>query len=427
MPVLTDDLVHQTSTTTGTGAKALVDVNGRRGFEDVFGDGGTDVFYYYISNRDAAEWEFGSGHIDGSGDLVADTVIKSSNGNAAVNFSAGTKDITSDWPASKQCIYDRELFDGVSLCALARALSVGQFAGDRFADSFGALTYVDTAGATNLDSGTTGVLKPTISTTDYGNTGGTGDRTASITVTTTLNVASGTASNLVDGGTGNNTTDSLAVTTAAAAGVYIRFDFGSGASKVIQEARWKQSSTDSHGTWKWQGSNNGSEWFDIGSSFTFGGATTQTMNQLSGNTTGYRYYQIVGVSGNYSQAPWYQEMEFKIADAPLAANNLIVASNGITPVNTVNTIVIVARVKHVDSAAAGTDYNFTVSRNGGSDYSGNLTLHDRFTDPSDSCHVIESDPIDVSGQATPSTIKWQFTTANNKNVELRDIYFRAAA
>ena len=423
MPVLTDDLVHQTSTTTGTGAKALVAVNGRRGLEDVFGAGGTDVFYYYVSNRDAAEWEFGSGHIDVSGDLVGDTVIKSSNSNAAVNFSAGTKDITSDWPAEKQAIHDRELFDGVSLCALARASGVAQFAGDRFGDSFGALTYVDTAGAANLDSSTPGLLKPASNSTSYANAGGTGNRTSSITVTGDAPVT-GTLSTMVDGSQSGTIDGNNGV---AVSGTNLRFDFGSGQSKVITEAKFYADNGTAEGTWKWQGSDDASSWTDVSASFSLVGATSgAVIGDMSANTTGYRYYQMLGVSGSMASVstPFWREFEFKIADAPLGTQDVSVASQGITPVNNPSRVVLVARVKHVDAATAGTDYNFTVSRNGGSNYSSNLTLHDRFTDPTDSCHVIESDPMDVSAQTSPTTIKWKWVTANNKVLELRDIYFR---
>lgn len=95
------DLVHQTSTTTGTGALTLTAENGKRTFLTAFGTGGTDTFDYFVSNRDAAEWERGTGH-ENAGTLVRDTVIASSNANAAVNFSAGTKDVTNDIPAASQ-------------------------------------------------------------------------------------------------------------------------------------------------------------------------------------------------------------------------------------------------------------------------------------------------------------------------------------
>ena len=96
-------LVHQTSVTTGTGNQTLVAVNGKQDFSDVFGVGGADdLFHYFISNPDAAEWEIGTGHLSSATVLVRDTVNQSSNGDAAVSFTAGTKDITNDLPALEQ-------------------------------------------------------------------------------------------------------------------------------------------------------------------------------------------------------------------------------------------------------------------------------------------------------------------------------------
>lgn len=102
------DLIHQQSKTTGALALALTAVNGKRTFDAEFGTGGTDKFDYFISNRDAAEWERGTGHLVDAGTLVRDTVLASSNGNSAVTFSAGTKDIVNDVPANKQVTTDTQ-------------------------------------------------------------------------------------------------------------------------------------------------------------------------------------------------------------------------------------------------------------------------------------------------------------------------------
>lgn len=96
------DLVHENSITTGTGSLTLSNVNGKRSFNTAFGTGGTDLFDYFVSNRDAAEWERGTGHLSSSSVLVRDTVKASSNAGAAVNFSAGTKDVVNDVPAARQ-------------------------------------------------------------------------------------------------------------------------------------------------------------------------------------------------------------------------------------------------------------------------------------------------------------------------------------
>ncbi|MDP2621464.1 MAG: hypothetical protein Q8P46_15055 [Hyphomicrobiales bacterium] len=94
------DLVHETTVGTGTGNLTLAAVLGKRTFNTAFGTGGTDLFDYFISNRAAAEWEVGTGHLSDATTLVRDTVVLSSNSNNAVNFSAGTKDVANDAPAS---------------------------------------------------------------------------------------------------------------------------------------------------------------------------------------------------------------------------------------------------------------------------------------------------------------------------------------
>ncbi len=99
-PLDVGNLVRETSVTTGTGAQTLVTIDGKRTFNTEFGTGGTDVFDYFISNPDAAEWERGTGHLSSSTVLVRDTVIESSNSDSAVSFTAGTKFVSNDLPAS---------------------------------------------------------------------------------------------------------------------------------------------------------------------------------------------------------------------------------------------------------------------------------------------------------------------------------------
>jgi hypothetical protein len=99
MALIAANLVHQTATTTGTGNFTLAAVSGKQSFNTAFGNGvTTNVFYYFISHRAATEWEIGTGHMSDATTLVRDTVILSTNANAAVNFAAGTKDVTNDIP-----------------------------------------------------------------------------------------------------------------------------------------------------------------------------------------------------------------------------------------------------------------------------------------------------------------------------------------
>lgn len=100
------NLIHETSTTTGTGNFTLEAVNGRVLFSNAtygFSTGSTeDVFDYFITNRSAAEWERGTGHMSDASTLVRDTVVESSNSDALVSFSDGIKDVTNDVPAANQ-------------------------------------------------------------------------------------------------------------------------------------------------------------------------------------------------------------------------------------------------------------------------------------------------------------------------------------
>lgn len=96
------NLVHETSSTTGTGAFTLSAESGKQRFSDAFGTGSTPAFWYFISNRSASEWEVGMGHMSDANTLVRDTVLNSTNSGATVNFSAGTKDVANDIPAAGQ-------------------------------------------------------------------------------------------------------------------------------------------------------------------------------------------------------------------------------------------------------------------------------------------------------------------------------------
>lgn len=87
MPVL-QDRIQETTTTGGTGTLTLAGaVTGYRSFNAAFTLG--DITYYTIDNG-SGEWEIGVGTV-GSGTLSRNSVLESSNANALVNFSAGTK------------------------------------------------------------------------------------------------------------------------------------------------------------------------------------------------------------------------------------------------------------------------------------------------------------------------------------------------
>ena len=106
MALVINDRVKVNSTTTGTGAFALgAAVTGFETFAQ--GIGNNNTTYYCIFNQGTSEFEVGLGTLDGSSaNLTRTTVISSSNSDAAVNFSAGTKDVFCTLPASKSVYLD---------------------------------------------------------------------------------------------------------------------------------------------------------------------------------------------------------------------------------------------------------------------------------------------------------------------------------
>jgi hypothetical protein len=93
------DRVKDTSTTTGTGSLTLSGTppTGFQAFSVAMAVG--DTCYYCISG--GAEWEVGVGTLSGTTTLTRDTVLASSNSNALVSLSAGTKDVFLTMPAAE--------------------------------------------------------------------------------------------------------------------------------------------------------------------------------------------------------------------------------------------------------------------------------------------------------------------------------------
>ena len=322
---------------------------------------------------------------------------------------------------------DQELLNAQTSLALADALNVAQFFGDsgnRVADSFDALTYVDLAGATNLDSSAAGLLRPSLSGSQlYTNTGGEGNRTGlGWTLATGITWSATFANQLIDNTTSNQiypNPDSQTVT-----GVVIwSLDMGAGNAKVITELKILNSASGtSAGTHKIQASNNGSAWTDVSSSFAFNQATsTNTVTLDLVNNTAYRHYRMIGVSGtirNYH----VNELQFKIGD-PSSINNMTVCSTTFTAASQPAAIRAVLRAKFIDAITVNTDLTVEVSRDGGTTWTAG-TLVDKFTTPGTSHHVLDTGDVSVSGQPSGTSIKWRIKSLNSKSLEIHDAYLR---
>lgn len=143
------------------------------------------------------------------------------------------------------------------------------------------------------------------------NADGQGDRSSRITVTTDLTLTTGTIPLLVDGTTGTN----QIVLTASQTLKQITFQFSE--AKIVTAGLLIQSQANgggfNHGTWKWQGSNNGSSWTDLTSTFLLDGSTTGfAQGDLSANATAYLYYRLQQTAGVTRNDNALREMEFKL-------------------------------------------------------------------------------------------------------------------
>ena len=164
-----------------------------------------------------------------------------------------------------------------------------------------------------------GVSGARIANPSYANPGGTGDRQASIVETSGLTIDFGTINLLIEGVTTDSSGIAYAGGQAVTSAVVFKFDFGAGASKVINEIKIYRHGGGAGGIIgdvKAQGSNNDADWTDVGTSITLGGTYDMTDSTLSANTTGYRYYRYLGLSGTTASSgrTVIDEVEFKIDD-----------------------------------------------------------------------------------------------------------------
>ena len=91
------DRVRETTAVVGTGTATLL--GAALGYQTFAVVGNGNTTYYCIAGQGTSEWEVGIG-------TYRTTVLSSSNANALVNFSAGTKDVFVTYPGGKAVYQD---------------------------------------------------------------------------------------------------------------------------------------------------------------------------------------------------------------------------------------------------------------------------------------------------------------------------------
>lgn len=297
----------------------------------------------------------------------------------------------------------------------ALPLLIGMGEGNGTFDGFNSLTWVDVAGATGLDISESGALKPAlVGGAAYANAGGMGNR-PSITVTSSMTAAGGSAPTLVDGAFASG----YAWGAEAVAGKYLRFDFGAAAAKYIAEFKLYMNASAAHGTWRWQGSNDATTWVNIGDPFALSSNSGNNVvnAEIAKASALYRYFQLLGVSGNSSGAPYLQEAEFKIDTALPTIAALAVRSAVINLSEAPEWGRLVAIVLEND-AGVNSDVVFKLSRNGSA--FATLVMAEKFT-RSDGSIYVDSGIVDLTGIASGTTARWRVETANNKSPKIKAI------
>lgn len=101
MALILSDRVKSNTTTTGTGTVVLA-ATAPTGYQSFAVIGDNNTTYYTIAGQTTSEWEVGIGtYYSGNVSLSRDTILASSNANAVVTFSAGTKDVFVTYPAER--------------------------------------------------------------------------------------------------------------------------------------------------------------------------------------------------------------------------------------------------------------------------------------------------------------------------------------
>ena len=230
-----------------------------------------------------------------------------------------------------------------------------------------------------------------------------------------LGSINGHPQNGLDGNTSNNNSNAWHFQTnnTNISGAYISFDLGSGNSKIYTGAKIVQDRQQSCGNWKWQGSDDGSNYTDLSSSFDWGNVGNPYVTETTwSNTTAYRYLRVFGLSGNTHSSPWQNEFYFRTKTSSVTYN-ATGSFEGATITAGASTSKMGAVITYQDNAgtnALNSDLVLKLSADNGSNYStATLTALPDFSSGVKCCSV-----ADLSVTAG-SQLKYKLEFANQSS------------
>lgn len=322
---------------------------------------------------------------------------------------------------------DLEFTVAQMMMRLADIDNVAQFLGpngNRFADSYDALTYVDVAGATNLSTATAGVLKPSVTQnqipqatgtilgnmTDQGGIAAAFDGVTAAPFSSSARTVSGNQRGYVGKDWGSGQTRSLTGFKVWSPSTAVGFEAGGNNVRItLKGSNSAPTVWDGDGFGGTQLARNSSVAAGVGSNTLF-----QVLTGIPANTFRYHWVEVVYLAG--ASEVYIAEAQFFTSDA----NNLTVRSTNFSAPSAPTKMKALLNLLEVDAASAGTDYFVDVSRDGGTTWSA-MTLTERYSLPS-GLRVVEGAETDVSAQPSGTAPRYRLRTANNKNVEFHDTY-----
>ncbi|OAN50153.1 hypothetical protein A6A04_01715 [Paramagnetospirillum marisnigri] len=326
---------------------------------------------------------------------------------------------------TSQTLGHQALFDRLAINDLRNVLSAAVNGGWP-AESMVGGAYdgfsADTIGATSTNQTYLGSDRAYgyLPTTSYSATGGSGNRSGVVSITTgggVWNLYTGSTGQIVNGNTSTMDYGVLPVQTdpGNATGKYCVFDFGAGAANFLTEIKgYWQYTTPAGGTWIWQGSNDGSTWADLTATTPWGGggSSSTVVYPVTGNHGPWRYVRIYCIDGASVISQWLCEVEFKLGSITGGIPDVTLVSAALVPAPASAPGVAGLLVLHkaVDAVSLNTDFTAEATRNGTGWTQG--TLQD--TGLTISGYKVLWTAIDLSGQASGTTVKYRLKMLNSK-------------